>query len=295
MPLFGAHLSIAGGFHNALLSAQEHGCGTVQLFTKQPSAWATRPITDEQAQTFRDTLERLGLQKVMAHDSYLINLASPKKDLYRRSVDAFVEEMTRAEKLGVCYLVMHPGAHLDKGEDEGLARVAKALDEAHSRCEGFRLRVLLETTAGQGSTLGHRFEHLAAILDRVADPDRLGVCLDTCHVFAAGYPLAPARQYHATMAEFDRIVGVAKLAAFHVNDSLKPQGSRVDRHAHLGEGKMGLEPFRLLVNDPRFRDHPMVLETPPEGVADDLAVLRELTANGGRHLAEEGWAMGRGA
>jgi deoxyribonuclease-4 len=238
------------------------------------------PITPEQAQTFRDTLERIGLRQVMAHDSYLINLASPDPTLYQRSLDAFVEEMGRAEALGVAYLVMHPGAHLDSGEEAGLLRVAQALDEAHARCEGYNLRVLLETTAGQGSTLGHRFEHLATILERVADPDRLGVCLDTCHVFAAGYPLAPEEPYQQTMSEFDRIVGLRRIAAFHVNDSLKELGSRVDRHAHIGKGKLGLEPFRLLVNDPRFRDLPMVLETPLEGVADDLAALRGLLKRG---------------
>jgi deoxyribonuclease-4 len=280
MPLFGAHLSIAGGHHRALLAAQEHGSATVQLFTKQPSQWAAAPISDEQVRTFRDTLEQTGLRQVMAHDSYLINLASPDAALYRRSLDAFVEEMGRAEALGVSYLVMHPGAHMDGGEEAGLVRVAQALNEAHERCEGYHLRVLLETTAGQGSTLGYRFEHLAAILDRVALPDRLGVCLDTCHVFAAGYQLAPEEQYKATMKEFDRIVGLERLAAFHVNDSLKPLGSRVDRHAHIGKGELGLEPFRLLVNDPRFRDHPMVVETPPEGVADDLAALQGLLKRG---------------
>lgn len=276
MPLFGAHLSIAGGYHRALLAAQEHGCPTVQLFTKQPSQWAAVPITPEQAQTFRDTLARTGLRQVMAHDSYLINLASPDPDLYRRSLDAFIAEMGRAETLGVTYLVMHPGAHVDSGEEAGLRRVAEALDEAHARCEGYRVRVLLETTAGQGSTLGHRFEHLATILDHMTHHDRLGVCLDTCHVFAAGYPLAPEEKYQATMSEFDRIVGLDRLAAFHVNDSVKGLGSRVDRHAHIGKGELGLEPFRLLVNDPRFREHPMVVETPPEGVAEDLAALRRL-------------------
>jgi deoxyribonuclease-4 len=278
MPLFGAHLSIAGGYHRALLAAQEHGCPTVQLFTKQPSQWAAAPITPEQAQTFRDTLAQTGLRQVMVHDSYLINLASPDPALYRRSLDAFVEEMGRAEALGVSYLVMHPGSHVDSGEEAGLLRVAQALDEAHTRCEGFHVRVLLETTAGQGSNLGYRFEHLASILDYMTHNARLGVCLDTCHVFAAGYPLAPEKQYQATMSEFDRIVGLDRLAAFHVNDSVKGLGSRVDRHAHIGKGELGLEPFRLLVNDERFRDHPMVVETPPEGVADDLAALRGLVS-----------------
>jgi deoxyribonuclease-4 len=182
---------------------------------------------------------------------------------------------------------MHPGAHAGSGEEAGLARVARALDEAHRRCAGFRVRVLLETTAGQGTTLGHTFEHLASILERTARPERLGVCFDTCHVFAAGYALAPAEQYEATFGAFDRAVGLARLRAFHLNDSLRPLGSRVDRHAHIGRGRLGLEPFRLLVNDPRFRDHPMILETAKEDGEDEdmdkinLATLRSLLAGAG--------------
>src|SRR5262249_38974664 len=209
---------------------------------------------------FQTTLRGSQLRLLLAHDSYLINLASPEKTLYRRSIEAFVIELQRAERLGLDYLVAHPGAHVGSGEEAGLARVAVALDEVHQRCPNCRVQVLLETTAGQGSTLGHRFEHLARILDLVRQPERLGVCFDTCHVFAAGYPLAPATAYGKTMAEFDRVIGLARLRAFHVNDSLKPLGSRRDRHAHLGRGCLGLEPFRLLVNDRRFRDRPMVLE-----------------------------------
>jgi deoxyribonuclease-4 len=222
------------------------------------------------------------LRLPLAHDSYLINLASPDQVLYRRSIEAFVIEVQRAERLGLCYLVTHPGAPLDSGEEAGLARVAAALDEVHGRCPAFRVQVLLETTAGQGSSLGHRFEHLARIRSLVADPDRLGVCFDTCHVFAAGYALAPEAEYRATMRAFDRVIGLKRLRAFHLNDSLKPQGSRVDRHAHIGRGCLGLEPFRLLVNDRRFRSRPMVLETPKEdGDNDDmdrvnLEVLRGL-------------------
>lgn len=198
--------------------------------------------------------------------------------LYRRSIESFVIELQRAERLGLRYLVTHPGACLDAGEDFGLTRVATALDEVHRRCAGFRVQVLLETTAGQGSTLGHRFEHLGSILERVEAPERLGVCMDTCHVFAAGYALAPEAEYRKTMREFDRLVGLKRLRAFHLNDSLKAFGSRVDRHAHIGKGCLGIEPFRLLVNDRRFRNRPMVLETPKEGDMDrvNLGVLRGL-------------------
>jgi deoxyribonuclease-4 len=282
MPLFGAHMSIAGGCHNALLTAQAYGCATVQIFTKSSNQWNAKELTDDDVRTFRATLRRTRLRLPMAHDSYLINLASPDEALYRRSIEAFIVELQRAERLGLRYLVTHPGAPLDAGEEFGLARVAAALDEVHRRCPGFRAQVLLETTAGQGSSLGHRFEHLARILALVADPGRLGVCFDTCHVFAAGYGLAPEPEYRATLRAFDQVIGLKRLRAFHLNDSLKPQGSRVDRHAHIGRGCLGLEPFRLLVNDRRFRSRPMVLETPKEegdqGDMDavNLRVLRRL-------------------
>lgn len=255
-----------------------------KLLTKNANQWNAKELTDEEVRMFRQTLRRSGLRYPTAHDSYLINLASPDESLYRRSVEAFVVELQRAERLGIRYLVTHPGAHVGSGVDEGLARVAQGLDEVHTRCAGFRVQVLLETTAGQGTTLGHRFEHLGRILDLVAEPKRLGVCLDTCHVFAAGYPLSPEADYQETMRAFDDAIGLKRLKVFHVNDSLKPFGSRVDRHAHVGQGHLGLEPFRLLVNDPRFRDRPMILETPKEGPggeemdAVNLAVLRRLVA-----------------
>jgi deoxyribonuclease-4 len=307
MPLFGLHTSIAGGHHKALLRAQEYACETVQFFLSQPKHWPVTPrsegktgfrfgkfltknsnqwnakeLTADDVRTFRRTLRQTRLRRPISHDSYLINLASPDEVLYRRSIEAFVVEMERAEALGLRYLVTHPGAHMDSGEEAGLVRVADALDEVQRRSPGFRVQVLLETTAGQGTSLGHRFEHLAGILSRVADPRRYGVCFDTCHVFAAGYGLAPEREYQATMRAFDKVIGLGRLRVFHINDSLKPQGSRVDRHAHVGQGCLGLKPFRLLVNDPRFRNRPMVLETPKENTggrdmdAINLALLREL-------------------
>jgi deoxyribonuclease-4 len=284
MPLFGAHKSIAGGYYKALLAAEEHGCESVQLFTKNNNQWRAKDLSAEDVRLFKQTLRRTRLKLPTAHDCYLINLASPDQALYRQSLEAFVIEMQRAEALGLRYLVTHPGATVDGDDEAGLRRVAAALDEVQRRCPGFRVQVLLETTAGQGTSLGHRFEHLARILQLVAEPERLGVCLDTCHVFAAGYALAPEKEYRATMRSFDRTVGLGRLRVFHVNDSLKPLGSRVDRHAHIGRGCLGLEPFRLLVNDPRFRTRPMILETPKEeGDNDDmdavnLEVLRSLVA-----------------
>jgi deoxyribonuclease-4 len=282
MPLLGAHMSIAGGCHNALLIAQKYGCDTVQLFTKNANQWRGKELTEDDVGLFRKTRRHTKLRPAMAHDSYLINLASPDETLHRRSIEALIDEMQRAERLGLQYLVTHPGSSLGSGEEPGLARVSAALDEVHARCPGFRVKVLLEVTAGQGSNLGHRFEHIARILSLVREPKQLGTCFDTCHVFAAGYSLAPEANYQATMREFDKVIGIRWLKAFHLNDSLKPQGSRVDRHAHIGRGCLGLEPFRLLLNDPRFQGHPMVLETPKEDLegrdmdAENLATLRGL-------------------
>lgn len=300
MPLFGAHMSIAGGLHKAVEAAVQHDMDSLQIFTASPQIWAVGDVDPvgkvrqtatkrrgtslpvEDIRNFREALSRTRLTPTIAHDSYLINLASPDKALYRRSLEAFVVEMRRAEALGLTYLVMHPGAATDGDVDAGLARVARALDAVHRRCVGYRVMVLLETTAGQGSCLGHRFEHLARILELVKNPERVGVCVDTCHIFAAGYALCPRKEYLLTFREFDRLIGLDKLRAFHVNDSQKPLGSRVDRHAHIGQGFLGIEPFRCLVTDSRFRRLPMVLETPKEGPAGkdmdvvNLHALREL-------------------
>jgi deoxyribonuclease-4 len=278
MPFFGAHMSIAGGYFKALDAARQHACQAVQLFTKNNNQWAGKALTDEDIRLFRNGWQGSNLEVSISHDSYLINLASPDDALWRRSLEAFVVEMERAEALGLHYLVMHPGAAVDGDEQAGLKRVAKSLDEVHRRCPKYRVKVLLETTAGQGTCLGHRFEHLAEIIHLSKNPERLGVCLDTCHVFAAGYALAPAKEYKATMQEFDRIIGSDRLLAFHLNDSKKSLGSRVDRHEHIGQGCLGIEPFRLLVNDRRFRKHPMILETPKENEMDavNLKTLREL-------------------
>jgi deoxyribonuclease-4 len=277
-------MSIAGGYHKALEAAAAYGMEACQLFTKNNNQWRAKLITNDEIAAFRLAHRQSGLKKLIAHDCYLINLASPNEALFRQSVEAFVVEMQRAEALSLNGLVTHPGSCVGCTEAEGLRRVAGAIDEVHKRCRGYRVRILIETTAGQGTSLGHRFEHLAEIIHRVKEPERLGVCIDTCHVFAAGYALAPEKEYQATMREFDRIVGVKKIEAFHLNDSQKPLGSRVDRHAHIGRGCLGLEPFRLLLNDRRFRRLPMVLETPKgeengeELDAINLRTLRSLLA-----------------
>ncbi|MBI3267859.1 MAG: deoxyribonuclease IV [Planctomycetes bacterium] len=274
----GSHLSIAGGLHHALEEAVEVGCATLQIFTKSNSQWRAKPLTDADVETWRATWTRTGVRNVVAHDCYLINLASPDEALWRKSLAAFRHEMERAERLGLESLIMHPGAHVGSGEETGLARVAQAFDLLHADTRGYRLRVLLETTAGQGSTLGRRFEQLAALLARVKDPDRLGVCFDTCHVFAAGYDFRTPSGYKKVMREFDRMVGLDQIRAFHLNDSKGELGSRLDRHEHIGRGKLGLEAFRSLLNASRFRKVPMILETPKEGGMDlvNLRLLRGL-------------------
>ena len=281
-PPLGAHLSIAGGVVNAVLAAERLGCQTVQLFTKNSNQWAGKPFDPDEPAEFRKALRRTKLKFATTHDSYLINLATADEALWRRSVEAFVDELDRAETLGLTYLVTHPGAHVGAGEEAGLANVARAIDEVHARRPDDKVKVLLELTAGQGSCLGCRFEHLAAILGQVRDPKRLGVCLDTCHAFASGYAFGTAHEYAAMMDEFDRVIGLKRLKLFHLNDSKRPFGSRVDRHEHIGRGHIGLEPFRRIVNDPRFQKTPMILETPKEdadGTGMDpvnLATLRGL-------------------
>jgi deoxyribonuclease-4 len=285
MPLLGAHMSISGGCANAARSAIRFECNTLQLFTKSPSQWTAAPPSDADVQAFHALVAEAGLRLPTAHNAYLINLATSKDELYQRSIEAMVLELERAERLGLTYLVSHPGAHMGAGEEAGIDRVAAALDRIHERCPNVAVTILLETTAGQGSTLGHRFEHLAGILERVREPERLGVCFDTCHVFAAGYSLATEADYDATFTQFGRLIGLERLKVFHVNDSVKPLGSRVDRHAGIGGGAMGLEPFRFLMTDERFREVPMILETPKEGPNGEemdpvnLAVLRELATS----------------
>ena len=271
---FGAHMSMAGGHHKAVLAAQAIGFSTVQVFTKSNNQWKAKPLTDAEVSAFRSALDETGVSDPVGHNSYLINLASPDDALRQKSIDAMTVEVERGEALGLTDLVAHPGSHVGSGEDVGLARIAESLDEVHRRTRGVALKIALETTAGQGSNLGHRFEHLAAILDRVAEPERLGVCVDTCHIFAAGYPLGTTDQYNGTIAELDRVVGAGRVRVWHLNDSVKGLGSRVDRHAGLGRGCIGLDAFGFLVNDPRFFGVPMILET-PKGVEgeDDLDAI----------------------
>jgi deoxyribonuclease-4 len=254
------------------------------MFTKNNNQWKAPPIAEAQIANFRAALAETGIVDPVVHNSYLINLASPDEALWVRSIDAMTIEVERCAALGITDLVAHPGAHVGAGEEAGLDRIAAGLDEVQRRTRGTGVRIDLETTAGQGSCLGHRFAHLGAILERVAEPERLGICADTCHIFAAGYSLDPGEGYDGTMDELDRSVGLSRVRLWHLNDSLRERGSRVDRHAGIGLGHLGLEPFRRLVNDPRFQAIPMILET-PKGTVDgedldarNLRVLRQLQA-----------------
>ena len=275
-------MSIAGGLDRAVERAHRAGCCCVQLFTKNNTQWQAKPIGAEQARRFHAATAHWGITHPIVHDSYLINLASPNRTLWKKSIDAFVVELQRAEMLQIPYVITHPGAFTTSSEARGLKRIVRAIDEIHRQTRSLECQCLLETTAGQGTSLGWRFEQLAKILDGVKEPDRLGVCFDTCHVFAAGYPMGTQKEYRGTMRALNATVGVGRIRAFHLNDSRRELGSRVDRHAHLGQGEMGLEPFGHLLADRRFRKIPMYLETPKgkrDGVDWDeinLDTLRKL-------------------
>jgi deoxyribonuclease-4 len=285
-------MSIAGGVELALERGAAIGCTAVQLFTKSSNQWAAKPLSDDSIRLFRARLETDGISHVVAHDSYLINLCSPDETLWRRSIDACAGELERCARLGIPWLIAHPGGHMGRGEEYGIARMAEAIDRVHDRVPAAGASLALETTAGQGTIIGHRFEQIAAIVDRTSAPGRIGVCLDTCHAFAAGYELRTKRGYDDTMRRFADRIGFERLVAIHVNDSKKDLGCRVDRHEHIGRGYLGLEAFRHLMNDPRLTGCPLILETPkgPECREDvvNLTTLMRLVAArnpGGRRRA----------
>lgn len=281
----GAHESIAGGLHLAFDRARMVGCDSVQLFVKSNRAWAVKPLTEEDVRLFKEKAAETGIHLAVGHASYLLNPAAPDEDLWRRSLDTLVIELERCEALDIPYLVLHPGSHMGAGEEEGLRRVARALGEVHAATRGFRARILLETTAGQGTNLGYRFEQLAWLIENTPEGERLGVCLDTCHAFSAGYELRTREGYEATLQEFDRIIGFSRLLAVHLNDSKNGLGSRVDRHEHIGKGVLGLETFRMVVNDLRLAALPGLLETPKSDDLhediENLAILRSLMGTAG--------------
>jgi deoxyribonuclease-4 len=262
MPRLGAHLSIAGGLPRAVDRAAASKCEALQIFTKSAGQWRARALPDEEVALFRRRVMETGIHPVVAHNSYLINLAAASATLRAQSIDALREEYDRAEALGLDGLVMHPGSYTTGTEQEGLRQIGDAIGSLLAERPRARTMILLEHTAGQGTNLGHRFEHLASILDRLNGSPRVGVCLDTCHLLTAGYDICSEEGYEATFRQLSEIVGLERVRVFHLNDSKKPCGSRVDRHEHIGKGCLGLEPFRRLLNDPRFADLPMLLETP---------------------------------
>jgi deoxyribonuclease-4 len=276
-PLLGAHMSIAGGVSQALERGRAAGCECVQIFTKSSRQWAAKPYAKEEIDAFRSGQRESGIKLVVAHDSYLVNLGATDATLRKKSIAGVIDELERCEQLGVPLLIAHPGAHVGAGEEAGIRNIAQAIDEAHIACPGYRAKIALEITAGQGSNLGYKLEQMGQIIDSVKDNGRLRLCFDTEHAFAAGYDLRSDEGYERTFVELDKYIGLELLAAFHINDSMKPLNSRVDRHEHIGKGHIGLDPFRRLVNDPRFVNIPMCLETEPgEDNKDIIEDLRQL-------------------
>lgn len=286
MPAFGAHMSVAGGLFKGIEAARELDCDCLQFFTKSPNQWTAKQLLDSEIVQFKESWSACGKSgPLVAHDAYLTNLGSPDPDLWAKSIEAFAIQINRANLLGLDYLVMHPGAHMGTGEAKGISRVAKGLDLAMDAAGAKSPAILLETTAGQGSTLGWRLEHLRDIIGKSAYSKELGICLDTCHVHAAGYALESADSARNLIETIDQLIGLHRLHVIHVNDSKKPAGSRADRHEHLGKGTLNLVALATLLSDPRLEQKAMILETPKrdeKGLPMDqvnLKVLRQL-ANG---------------
>ncbi|MEE9443334.1 MAG: deoxyribonuclease IV [candidate division Zixibacteria bacterium] len=276
MSILGAHMSIAGGVFNAPHHGLEATCDAIQIFTKSSNQWKAKPLTDDDIEKFYEAQQETGVKVVCAHDSYLINLASPDDTLFEKSSNGFAEEMKRCDMLGIENLVMHPGSHVGSGEEVGLKRIADAFNKIMNTDLNGKVTICLETTAGQGTNLGYTFEQLARIIDLTENKDRIGLCLDTCHIFAAGYPFSTEKDYKASIKDFDNIIGLDRLKIIHFNDSKKDFGAKVDRHEHIGKGFIGKEPFGFFLNDRRLKKVPMILETPKESAKEDIENLKIL-------------------
>ncbi len=275
----GAHMSIAGGVENALLEGESIGCTAIQMFTKSNNRWQSSLFKEKQIDKFNAAREETGIDLIIVHTGYLINLANPSEN-WQKSMDSMENELLLAEQLGLDKLVLHPGSHLGQGEEYGLKRIADSLNQLYAKHPSTKVKTLLEVTAGQGTNLGYTFEQLAEILNMVDDQKHYGICLDTCHMFAAGYDIRTEKTYNETFDKLDRVLGVERVMAIHLNDTHGTLGGKKDRHTHIGEGTLGLEPFRMLLNDPRFVEVPMLLETPKDdGIESDiknLEILRSL-------------------
>ena len=276
--LLGAHVSTAGGLYKSIENGEKLDCEAIQIFVKSPNRWVSKELTEDDTNRFKASWQASAIQSILIHDIHLTNLTSPKPDVLKNSRDQVRSQLQLADVLGIPYFVTHMGAHLDAGEDEGLRLLSESLNLLFEQTAGGEVMVLLETTAGQGSNLGYTFEHLRRTIDSSKYPERLGVCLDTCHIFVAGYDIRTEDAYQKTFEEFDRIIGLDRLRAFHLNDAKAGYQSRKDRHEHIGEGNLGELPFKLLLNDSRFADVPMVIETPKmeEMHGTNLAMLRSL-------------------
>lgn len=275
--LLGAHMSIGGGVHMAIERARSINCTAMQIFVKNNMQWFARPLTKEEIRSFLNHAQHGELLSIFAHANYLINLAATNPQFHANSLRALSEELTRAAQLELPFLVLHPGAHLGAGEEAGLEKITESINRVFAKIPKVKTKIALETTAGQGSCLGEKFEHLACIIDNAREPDRLCVCLDTAHIFAAGYDLGSEKAVRKTFREFDRVIGLDRLAAIHVNDSKTARGSRVDRHEHIGKGQIGLDAFRFIMRERRFRRIPKVLETPKgKDLAEDVVNMKTL-------------------
>jgi deoxyribonuclease IV len=275
--LLGAHMSTSGGLSKAFERGQQVGVTTMQIFAKNQNRWEQKPTPPEEIERWRKAQAETGIAPVVSHAAYLLNLGTPDETIWGKSVNALSDELTRAEELGLLGVVFHPGAHMGSGEEAGLRRIVEGMDRAHAATPGYKTLTLVEGTAGQGTALGYRFEHLKTILEGVKDPERVAFCLDTCHLFAAGYDLRTREAYDATIAEFDWLIGCRQIKCFHFNDSKKGLGSRVDRHDHIGAGELGLPAFALILNDPRFADTPKIIETEKsDDMHEDVENLRVL-------------------
>jgi len=274
--LIGAHTSAAGGVHKALLEGHALGATTIQLFTANQKTWNTKPIPDDEVERWHEALAKTGMQKVMSHDSYLINLGSNKPELLEKSRSAIIREIKRCHQLNLSFMNFHPGAATTGTREECLDKIIESLIELESVCNEGETRLLLETTAGQGTTVGNAFEELSYIIEGVQNKVPIGVCIDTCHIFCAGYDIRGKKEWDTTLNEFETIIGLKHLYALHVNDSMKPFDSRKDRHASLGEGEIGIEAFKAMMRDPRLKDVPKYLETPEKAMwKEEIQQLRD--------------------
>jgi len=276
MGQLGAHVSIAGGVKNAPLNGEKIGCEAIQIFTKNQRQWSAKPYEKKEIEEYFNNLNKVKIKKVVAHTSYLINLASPNEEIFKKSIDALIDDLERCNSLNIPFTIIHPGSHLGEGVEKGIERIIIGIERVFEKVN--KAGIALETVAGQGSNIGFEFEQLKKIMEGVKEKDRIFVCFDTAHAFEAGYDIKTQNGFKKVLDEFDKIIGIEKLCAFHLNDSKTPLGSNVDRHENIGKGFLGLEPFKFLVNNKEFKEHPMILETPggDEMYIEDLKTLNLL-------------------